>query len=161
MAWPLLGLFRIGEALTWPLRRIARISLWFLSVGKLVLIQCAGLFLGGRTGIMSPESSAASNPFPERPIRPLPKRRLRERLSPEVAESIRYPPASQPTAPLFYYPPYTVKEEDATAEAHNEAARRGEDSGSRRVGLLGDTDDEDEEREKDYDYVWRPPLSRF
>lgn len=41
---------------------------------------------------------------PDRPIRPLPKRRLRERLSPEVADSIKYPPAPQTTPALFSYP---------------------------------------------------------
>ncbi|TAQ84552.1 hypothetical protein B7494_g7134 [Chlorociboria aeruginascens] len=56
---------------------------------------------------MSPD---ATSPYPERPIRPLPKRRLRERLSPEVAESIKYPPAPQTTAPLFYYP-YNLKDD--------------------------------------------------
>ncbi|KAF6835927.1 hypothetical protein CPLU01_04030 [Colletotrichum plurivorum] len=51
---------------------------------------------------MSPES--VSSLFPQRPMRPLPKRRLRERLSPEVADSIQYPPANQNASPLFYYP---------------------------------------------------------
>ncbi|KAH9235158.1 hypothetical protein K456DRAFT_1749029 [Colletotrichum gloeosporioides 23] len=51
---------------------------------------------------MSPES--VSSLFPQRPIRPLPKRRLRERLSPDVADSIEYPPANQNSSPLFYYP---------------------------------------------------------
>lgn len=49
--------------------------------------------------------------FADRPIRPLPKRRLRERLSPEVAESIQYPPAPQALVPLFPYP-YTLREEE-------------------------------------------------
>ncbi|KAI3392102.1 hypothetical protein diail_6173 [Diaporthe ilicicola] len=40
----------------------------------------------------------------DRPIRPLPKRRLRERLSPEVADSIEYPPARQSAPALFSYP---------------------------------------------------------
>lgn len=56
---------------------------------------------------MSPE---AVSPYPERPIRPLPKRRLRERLSPDVAESIKYPPAPKTTTPLFY-PSYNIREE--------------------------------------------------
>ncbi|KJZ75957.1 hypothetical protein HIM_04781 [Hirsutella minnesotensis 3608] len=60
---------------------------------------------------MSPDT--VSSLFPDRPIRPLPKRRLRERLSPEVAQSIKYPPSTHDTVPLFYYPPYTVKEEVA------------------------------------------------
>ncbi len=50
---------------------------------------------------MSPD---AISPYPDRPIRPLPKRRLRERLSPDVAESIKYPPAPKTTTPLFYHP---------------------------------------------------------
>lgn len=42
--------------------------------------------------------------FPERLIRPLPKRLLRERLSHEAAESIFYPPAPQSSSPIFYSP---------------------------------------------------------
>ncbi|KAF4463748.1 hypothetical protein FALBO_9418 [Fusarium albosuccineum] len=58
---------------------------------------------------MSPDT--VSSLFPDRPIRPLPKRRLREKLSPEVADSIKYPPSTHDNAPLFYYPPYTLKDE--------------------------------------------------
>lgn len=54
----------------------------------------------------------------DRPIRPLPKRRLRERLSPDVAESIKYPPAPKTTTPLFYYP-YNTRE-DAGLNGHVE-----------------------------------------
>ncbi|CAG8977292.1 hypothetical protein HYALB_00012984 [Hymenoscyphus albidus] len=56
---------------------------------------------------MSPDTSS---PFPDRPIRPMPKRRLRERLSPDVADSIRYPPAPKTTTPLFYHP-YNARED--------------------------------------------------
>ncbi|KAG9237666.1 hypothetical protein BJ875DRAFT_369491 [Amylocarpus encephaloides] len=56
---------------------------------------------------MSPE---AVSPFPDRPIRPLPKRRLRERLSPDIADSIKYPPAPKTTTHLFH-PPYNVRGE--------------------------------------------------
>ncbi|MBE3045804.1 hypothetical protein IMZ48_25325, partial [Candidatus Bathyarchaeota archaeon] len=52
----------------------------------------------------STETLTFSNLYPNRPIRPLPKRRLRERLSPEAAESIRYPPSTRPTS--IFYPPY-------------------------------------------------------
>ncbi|KAH6981868.1 hypothetical protein BKA56DRAFT_672662 [Ilyonectria sp. MPI-CAGE-AT-0026] len=58
---------------------------------------------------MSPDT--VSSLFPDRPIRPLPKRRLRERLSPEVAGSIKYPISTHENAPLFYYPPYALKDE--------------------------------------------------
>ncbi|PNY29188.1 Uncharacterized protein TCAP_00895 [Tolypocladium capitatum] len=62
-----------------------------------------------RNQMMSPDT--ISSLFPDRPIRPLPKRRLRERLSPEVADSIKYPSSTLDNVPLFYYPPYTLKEE--------------------------------------------------
>lgn len=56
---------------------------------------------------MSPEVVSL---YPDRPIRPLPKKPLRERLSPDVAKSIKYPPAPKTTIPLFYYG-YNTKEE--------------------------------------------------
>ena len=42
--------------------------------------------------------------YPERPIRPLPKRRLRSRLSTEQAQSITYPPAPPAAGSLFTFP---------------------------------------------------------
>ncbi|KAM3083850.1 hypothetical protein ACMFMF_001212 [Clarireedia jacksonii] len=58
---------------------------------------------------MSPE---VVSQHPDRPIRPLPKRRLRERLSPDVADAIQYPPAPATQTPLFYYP-YNIREDVA------------------------------------------------
>lgn len=58
----------------------------------------------------SPPSSAVHSPdttspiYPDRPIRPLPKRRIRSRLSPDAADSILYPPEPAVTKPLFYLP---------------------------------------------------------
>jgi len=58
----------------------------------------------------SPPSPAIHSPdttspiYPDRPIRPLPKRRIRSRLSPDVADSILYPPEPVVTKPLFYLP---------------------------------------------------------
>lgn len=69
-------------------------------------------------GHYSPETSRDRSPedvspiFPDRPIRPLPKRKLRERLSPDVAGTIKYPPAPPTTTPLFYYPYNLNGEED-------------------------------------------------
>ncbi|KAK2748908.1 hypothetical protein FQN57_007191 [Myotisia sp. PD_48] len=54
--------------------------------------------------LCGPYNSAPDTPsavFPDRLIRPLPKRRIRSRLSPELAEAILYPPAP-PTTQLFY-----------------------------------------------------------
>jgi len=55
--------------------------------------------------------SPALSPYPDRPIRPLPKKPLRERISPDVAQSIKYPPAPKTTTPLFYYG-YSLREEN-------------------------------------------------
>ncbi|TGJ75437.1 hypothetical protein E0Z10_g10991 [Xylaria hypoxylon] len=95
---------------------------------------------------MSPESSSSS--FPERPIRPLPKRPLRERLSPDVADSIKYPPAPQPTTPLFVYP-YNSREDSASTSAdfvgtigRDSGLKPGGDAGFRRSGLTVGRDDD-------------------
>ncbi|POR35826.1 Uncharacterized protein TPAR_03974 [Tolypocladium paradoxum] len=69
--------------------------------------------------MMSPDT--VSSLFPDRPIRPLPKRRLRERLSPEVADSIKYPASTLDNVPLFYYPPYTLKEEAGSGPQASES----------------------------------------
>ena len=58
--------------------------------------------------LYSPPSSAGflsehtSPIYPDRPIRPLPKKPLKSRLSPDVADSILYPPAPPISRPLFY-----------------------------------------------------------
>ncbi|KAK4175684.1 hypothetical protein QBC36DRAFT_189296 [Triangularia setosa] len=49
-------------------------------------------------------ADTVSTLFPGRPIRPLPKRPLRARLTVEVASSIQYPRVPQTTPPLFSYP---------------------------------------------------------
>lgn len=49
-------------------------------------------------------SDTTSSIYPDRPIRPLPKKRLRSRLSSEVADSILYPPATTLSKPLFQFP---------------------------------------------------------
>ncbi|KAI4866148.1 hypothetical protein F4820DRAFT_447275 [Hypoxylon rubiginosum] len=94
---------------------------------------------------MSPESSSPL--FPDRPIRPLPKRRLRERLSPDVADSIQYPPAPQTATPLFGYP-YSSKDDlaglgpDPPNVAHREnPAELGQEASLRRNGLGAEQDD--------------------
>jgi len=77
----------------------------------LSLLLCLGQYSSDSPHEMSPDTMSPI--YPDRPIRPLPKRRLRERLSPDVAESIKYPPAPPTTTPLFYYPYSINGEEDA------------------------------------------------
>jgi hypothetical protein len=50
----------------------------------------------------SGSSDTMSPVYPDRPIRPLPRRSLRARLSPEVADTITYPPAPASRNSLFY-----------------------------------------------------------
>ena len=65
-------------------------------------------------------SSSTTSPLIKgRPIRPLPKKPLRSRLSPEVAQSIKYPPAPKVSRPLFY-PTY----DDQDSSVNNEPLNR-------------------------------------
>lgn len=63
-------------------------------------------------------SDTAQDHFPGRPIRPLPKRRLRERLSPEAADAIVYPPSAQAMSPLFFYPYNSAPEDEKVLRQH-------------------------------------------
>ncbi|KAH7410068.1 hypothetical protein DE146DRAFT_603477 [Phaeosphaeria sp. MPI-PUGE-AT-0046c] len=60
----------------------------------------------------SPDTS--SSMYPDRPIRPLPRRSLRARLSPEQAETIDFPNNPPSTGPLFNYP-YSASEHGSRA----------------------------------------------
>lgn len=95
---------------------------------------------------MSPE--ALSSLFHQRPIRPLPKRRLRERLSPEVADSIEFPPASQQSSPLFLYP-NIVREEPSPSPGRNYTVIRDqcyEDPAGPGGAEAGESDEEESKR---------------
>jgi len=86
------------------------------------------LFIGhysSDTRDMSPDT--VPEQYPGRPIRPLPKRRLRERLSPDVADSIVYPPTAPNIAPLFYYPYSTTATDGDRSQRQYPADRPRED----------------------------------
>ncbi|POS81306.1 hypothetical protein DHEL01_v200282 [Diaporthe helianthi] len=73
------------------------------------LMLCGYVFhhIGFDTNMASdtvPATPVYHNDRSDRPIRPLPKRRLRELLSPEVADSIEYPPVRHSAPALFSYP---------------------------------------------------------
>ncbi|KAK4982624.1 hypothetical protein LTR50_007657 [Elasticomyces elasticus] len=66
-----------------------------------------------------PQSPDTVSPvYPERPIRPLPKRRLRSKLSPEQAGTIVYPPDPPASQQLFNFP-YSITEKTATRPIHD------------------------------------------
>ncbi|KAK0729837.1 hypothetical protein B0H67DRAFT_638409 [Lasiosphaeris hirsuta] len=88
-------------------------------------------------------ADTVSSLYPDRPIRPLPKRRLRERLSPEVADSIQYPPAPQNITPLFPYPYPLRDDETDPGSLSRENATEAEPRQPRRNGLGIESDDDD------------------
>lgn len=90
-----------------------RFSILITLLNVYLLTSCALNAEAEQRMIMSPD--AVSLLFPDRPIRPLPKRRLRERLSPEVANSIKYPSYIHDHVPLFYYPSYTTRDDNGTS----------------------------------------------
>ena len=103
-----------------------------------------------------PSSSDLTSPlYPDRPIRPLPKRRLRTRLSPELAQSLQYPPAPNSIKPLFYLPfndpeslgsvslnGMAAEIDQALAEAH-EVSRLANQNGYQFRGNDDESEDED------------------
>lgn len=127
---------------------------------------------------MSPDTM--SPVYPDRPIRPLPKRRLRERLSPDVAESIKYPPAPPTTTPLFYYPYSLNGEEDRPRGEQYQIDRRRADEIERNYISRRNGEDADSEEEyqeitqrgrysrhspdpfgRSYRYVQKPEASKY
>lgn len=72
-----------------------------------------------RSSPLRSSPDTASPMYPDRPIRPLPKRRLRDRMSPEQAETIIYPPNPPSTGPLFNFP-------YSTGERVSRALRQGD-----------------------------------
>ncbi|CAI6341090.1 unnamed protein product [Periconia digitata] len=57
-----------------------------------------------RSSPLRSSPDTASPMYPDRPIRPMPKRRLRDRMSPEQAEHIAFPPHPPSSGPLFNFP---------------------------------------------------------
>ncbi|KAK3298385.1 uncharacterized protein B0H64DRAFT_415122 [Chaetomium fimeti] len=89
-------------------------------------------------------SKPISSLFPDRPIRPLPKRRLKERLTPEAADSIQYPPAPRSSTSLFSYP-YSLLEEpsESGSAPSREVASRHEQRKPQGNEVEGDRKTED------------------
>ncbi|KAK3363473.1 hypothetical protein B0T25DRAFT_587413 [Lasiosphaeria hispida] len=88
-------------------------------------------------------ADTVSSLYPDRPIRPLPKRRLRERLSPEVADSIQYPPVPHNITPLFPYPYPLRDDEPDLGSVSREGATEAEPRQPRRNGVGIESDEDD------------------
>ena len=112
--------FALGPFFLWLLAVILQsplelIIMWGVLVVGALLIFRRRRPLGNTGYLVTMTPDTMSSLFPDRPIRPLPKRRLRERLSPGVVDSIKYPPVPQSTQPLFVYP----------YDSHDSTATRG------------------------------------
>jgi hypothetical protein len=112
----------------------------------------------------SPESPRDMSP-PET-TSPYPKRPLRERLSPDVAQTIKYPPAPKSTTPLFYYG-YNVPESgpNGVAEAQHPSERERADEIertyiSRRNGEELESDEDEAYRSRIYSRPSTDPAGR-
>lgn len=116
----------------------------------------ADLSLGTSLGSSPDPPPAMSSPdavsrYPDRPIRPLPKKPLRDRIPADVAQSIQYPPAPKTTTPLFYYG-YSPREDaggNATVESQHPTERKRLDETernyiSRRNGNTVESDDDEQ-----------------
>lgn len=98
--------------------------------------------------------------YPDRPIRPLPKNRLRAKLSPEQASAISFPPEAPASSPLFKYPYGVVENIDGRAtngyHGHHQTTQ------VTHCTCGGDHGDESEEEELVYDhpsYRWSSPVA--
>ena len=68
------------------------------------------------TSPLDTSSSATMSPlYPDRPIRPMPKRSIKARLSSEVADTIDYPPAPASSNNMFYSYPDSVAQRNGAA----------------------------------------------
>ncbi|KAI5208166.1 hypothetical protein E4T39_01467 [Aureobasidium subglaciale] len=111
-----------------------------------------------------PRRSSISRPpdtlspvYPDRPIRPLPKNRLREQLSPEQQSQIIYPPEAPSTSPLFSFPYGVVEKIDPRALNHDESHSHCTCNGDEHVD-----ESEDDEELIAYDhpsYRWSSPVN--
>ncbi|KAF2841105.1 hypothetical protein M501DRAFT_526271 [Patellaria atrata CBS 101060] len=84
--------------------------------------------------------------YPDRPIRPMPKRRIRSRLSPEQASTIPFPPTPSNVQPLFTFP-YGSTEKTPVPTRHSNS----EHSQTCHCGAdHSDLESEEEEDPQDY-----------
>lgn len=98
----------------------------------------------------SPVPDTTSPVYPGRPIRPLPKRRIRDRLSAEHAATIDYPPNPPSSSPIFGYPYVQgdgeVQRRGLRAGSHEQAPCA--DCGHEHSELESEEEDEDEDDDR-------------
>ena len=95
--------------------------------------------------------------WPDRPIRPMPKNRLRSKLSPEQADSIVYPPHPPQTSPLFSFPYGLSEAQDGRTGARVNGHRHGSPTHCDCGGYHPDNSDEEEVGYDHPSYRWSSP----
>jgi hypothetical protein len=96
----------------------------------------------------SPIPDQASPAYPDRPIRPLPKRRLRDRLSAEHQDALALPTQAPNSSPIFGGYPYTQSSERDRPERRPLRAGSGSDNcdcGHDHHSDEGDSEEDDED----------------
>ncbi|KAK7537154.1 uncharacterized protein J3D65DRAFT_553935 [Phyllosticta citribraziliensis] len=107
------------------------------------------------TSIRHSSPDTVSPLYPDRPIRPLPKRRLRSRLSPEQAESITYPTPPVSSPPVFDFP-YTHPDKIASISTRQQ---RGEKDHQCSCGA--DHSEQESEEDEDERLGWFQPRRKI
>ncbi|KAK8185206.1 uncharacterized protein BKA78DRAFT_298931 [Phyllosticta capitalensis] len=107
------------------------------------------------TSIRHSSPDTVSPLYPDRPIRPLPKRRLRSRLSPEQAESITYPTPPVSSPPVFDFP-YTHPDKVASLSTRQQ---RGEKDHKCSCGA--DHSEQESEEDEDERLGWFQPRRKI
>ena len=95
-----------------------RLSLCYTVLTQLLLRKLLGVTYSPPSPLEMHYADTVSHAYPDRPIRPLPKRRLRSRLPSEVADSILYPTGLGSSRPLFQVP-YDAPANHANGVAQN------------------------------------------
>ncbi len=81
-----------------------RLLLCYTVLTQFLLRKLLGVTYSPPSPLEMHYADTVSHAYPDRPIRPLPKRRLRSRLPSEVADSILYPTGVGSSRPLFQVP---------------------------------------------------------
>ncbi|PNS19110.1 hypothetical protein CAC42_1846 [Sphaceloma murrayae] len=95
--------------------------------------------------------------WPDRPIRPLPRNRLRSKLSPEQVETIVYPPQPPQSSPLFSFPYGPSEVQDAKPVERPNGHRHSSPSHCDCGGYHQDHSDDEEVVYDHPSYRWPSP----
>ncbi|GAM90975.1 hypothetical protein ANO11243_090220 [Dothideomycetidae sp. 11243] len=162
------------------IRRLSRMDMCIASAGAAIAAPAATLFFShqhiarallrcikptdaiaehkwARRSSVTRSPDTMSPLWPDRPIRPMPKNRLRSQLSPEQADSIVYPPQLPQSSPLFSFPYGLSDAQDARTGTRVNGHRHGSPAHCDCGGYHPDNSDEEEVGYDHPSYRWSSP----